>query len=181
MLHFVHIRHQWLISKSHAKLAQAKTVLITSLAPDLSTEEDLRQFASFVPGGIAKIWIYRDAKTLNKQYKDRLAACKKLEKSECKLMRAATKAWQAQQKLEGKGKSKPKKHSEKGKAVETTSGGDGVPPDGAVSSANGERDVEKGTDTPLYFLDKAGRPTHRLGMIPFIGEKVDTIDWCKAS
>ncbi|CCO29749.1 putative membrane protein C24H6,13 [Rhizoctonia solani AG-1 IB] len=28
-------------------------------------------------------------------------------------------------------------------------------------------------------MDMVPRPTHRLGWIPFVGEKVDTFDWCK--
>jgi hypothetical protein len=28
-------------------------------------------------------------------------------------------------------------------------------------------------------MDMVPRPTHRLGWIPFVGQKVDTFDWCK--
>jgi hypothetical protein len=28
-------------------------------------------------------------------------------------------------------------------------------------------------------MDMVPRPTHRLGWVPFFGQKVDTIDWCK--
>lgn len=92
MLRFVHLRHQFLISKSHSKLAQAKTVLITSLPEDLTTEEDLRTFASFVPGGVAKIWIYRGSPELNEMYNNRRKACRELESAISKLLREATKA-----------------------------------------------------------------------------------------
>ena len=62
MEHFVHMRHQFLISKSHSRLPQARTVLITSVPEELADEDDLRKFASFVPGGIDRVWIYRETK-----------------------------------------------------------------------------------------------------------------------
>ena len=38
--------------------------------------------------------------------------------------------------------------------------------------------AESGSIGPGRFLDDITRPTHRLGWIPFIGQRVDTIDWC---
>jgi hypothetical protein len=62
MLHFVHMRQQFLISKAHSRLAQARTVLITSVPDDVATDHDMRLFASFVPGGVDRIWFFRDTK-----------------------------------------------------------------------------------------------------------------------
>lgn len=62
MEHFIHMRHQFLISKSHSRLPQARTVLITSVPEELANDHDLRTFASFVPGGVDRVWIYRDTK-----------------------------------------------------------------------------------------------------------------------
>lgn len=62
MFHFVHARHQFLISKEHSKLAQARAVLITSVPEELASEHDIRQFASFVPGGVDRVWLLRDTK-----------------------------------------------------------------------------------------------------------------------
>jgi calcium permeable stress-gated cation channel len=62
MHHFVQMRHKFLDSKSHSRLPQARTVLITSVPKELANEKDLRDFASFVPGGVDRIWIYRDTK-----------------------------------------------------------------------------------------------------------------------
>lgn len=62
MMHFIHMRHQFLISKSHSRLPQARTVLITSVPEELANDHDLKTFASFVPGGVDKVWIYRDTK-----------------------------------------------------------------------------------------------------------------------
>jgi hypothetical protein len=72
----VHMRHQFLVSKSHAKLANARTVLITHLPDALATEHALREWASFVPGGIEKAWIYRDTRDLNDLFEEREKACK---------------------------------------------------------------------------------------------------------
>jgi hypothetical protein len=60
MLHFVHTRHQFLVSKEHSRLAQARTVLITNVPEELASEHDLRTFCSFVPGGVDKVWLFRD-------------------------------------------------------------------------------------------------------------------------
>ena len=73
--HFVHVRHQFLISKSHSRLAQARTVLITSVPDEIATEHDLRTFASFVPGGIDNVWILREHSTLNKLFRERQDVC----------------------------------------------------------------------------------------------------------
>ncbi|KDQ59601.1 hypothetical protein JAAARDRAFT_153575 [Jaapia argillacea MUCL 33604] len=167
MLHFVHMRHQFLISKGHSRLAQARTVLITTLPDELANEHDLRLFASFVPGGIHRVWIYRDSKSLNKSFEKRQKACLKLESAESALLRKATKAWNTREKSH-------RKQVKKGRKV---------------------KDVEKVQDLSLFsenlptptpsreFLDDlvpaTERPRHRLGFLGLFGKKVDTIDWCK--
>ncbi|KAF7306002.1 hypothetical protein HMN09_00754700 [Mycena chlorophos] len=93
MLHFLDMRHKFMLSKSHSRLAQAKTVLITSVPPELGNEHDLRLFASFVPGGIDRVWIYRDTTALNKLFNKRQSLCAKLEKAESKVLKHATDAW----------------------------------------------------------------------------------------
>jgi hypothetical protein len=62
MMHFVFMQQRFLISKSHSRLAQARSVLITSVPDDLASEEDMRLFTGFVPGGIDRIWFFRDTK-----------------------------------------------------------------------------------------------------------------------
>ena len=61
-MHFTHMRHEFLISPSHAHLAQARTVPITSIPPDMCLERELRIRASFVPGGVENVWVYRDTR-----------------------------------------------------------------------------------------------------------------------
>jgi calcium permeable stress-gated cation channel len=48
----------------------------------------------------------------------------------------------------------------------------------AAEPARTDADVEAGPVISEYLIKK-DRPTHRLGKIPFIGKKVDTIDWCR--
>jgi hypothetical protein len=160
MLHFVHMRHQFLISKEHSRLAQARTVLITSVPEELANERDLRQFASFVPGGVDRVWIYRDTKALNKLFEERQGACARLEAAESKVLRQAAKAWRKLLANEKKARNKQPKDIEK------------IPPP-----------LTPPAQPTLEFLDSlvppAKRPTHRTGLLGLFGEKVSTIEWCK--
>ncbi|KAF9528530.1 DUF221 family protein [Crepidotus variabilis] len=159
MLIFVHLRHQFLISKSHSRLAQARTVLVLPVPEELANEHDLRTFASFVPGGIDRVWIYRDTKELNKLFERRVDACKKLESAESKILKTATMAWRLREKQHKKTQKRKLKDEEE-------------------------------VDAPLVmpppsreFLDdlvpSIDRPKHKTGLLGLLGEKVDTIDWCK--
>ncbi|KAG5646820.1 hypothetical protein DXG03_002197 [Asterophora parasitica] len=87
------MRHQFLISPSHSRLAQARTVLVTSVPEDLATERALHKFASFVPGGVDRVWILREHAALNDLFKQRQDACITLEAAEASLLATATKAW----------------------------------------------------------------------------------------
>jgi calcium permeable stress-gated cation channel len=48
----------------------------------------------------------------------------------------------------------------------------------AAEPVRTDADVEAGPVTSEYLIKK-DRPTHRLGKIPFIGKKVDTVDWSR--
>lgn len=222
LLIFVHARHQFLVSRSHSHLAQAKTVLITSMPDELCEEKALRQFCSFVPGGINKVWIYRDQPELPTLYNGRLDACQKLETAISKYMRAVMKAWRAHQKAEkAKGKAasdlEAKQNGSYGKKVDeypmtristvgpsllnqplpptprhsgvtpTNKAGEFVLNDGLISNTGASRQSGESRSRLLVpsspesrmAMDLVPRPTHRLGWIPFVGQKVDTFDWCK--
>jgi hypothetical protein len=160
MMHFIHMRHQFLISASHSRLAQARTVLITSVPEELANEHDLRTFASFVPGGVDKVWILRDTTVLNKLFEERRDACSKLEAAEAALLKQASRVWRKRDKIHRKmQKLKPKDE-------ESVNGG-------ALIVPPASRD----------FLDDlvpvTSRPRHRTGFLGLFGTKVDTIDWCK--
>ncbi|KAF7794940.1 hypothetical protein EIP86_006083 [Pleurotus ostreatoroseus] len=92
LAHFATVRQAFLMSRAHSRLAQARTVLITNVPDELCDEKELTRWASFVPGGVQNVWIYRDTTDLNEDYKDRLKLCKKLEKATSKLVRSVIKA-----------------------------------------------------------------------------------------
>ncbi|KAJ7680638.1 DUF221 family protein [Mycena polygramma] len=158
MLHFLDMRHRFLISKSHSRLAQARTVLITNVPDELANEHDLRLFASFVPGGIDRVWIYRDTKNLNDLFSRRQSACGKLEAAEAKVLKHATDAWRfketARQKMQ-----KKKRDEERGdEALEIL--------------------VEPSRELLDELVPLDVRPKHRIGFLGLFGKKVDTIPWC---
>ncbi|KAF5364658.1 hypothetical protein D9758_005530 [Tetrapyrgos nigripes] len=182
MSHFVHMRHQFLLSPSHSAHAQARTVLLTSVPDELANEHDMRQFASFVPGGVDKVWIYRDTKELNRLFEERQDACGKLEAAVASLLKDATAIWRKRAKMWEK-KGKKARKAEKKKAQE-----DGGEKDTVVSVDVDLENQEDGNEMVVpppsrEFLDELvpanKRPTHRTGTLGMFGEKVDTIDWCK--
>ena len=156
---FVHHRHEFLLSSQHSKLAQSKTVLITNVPTELAnSEQDLKEFFSFIPGGIAHVWIYRSCPGLPDLFNERLDTCKKLEVAATDVMELAVKA-----------ASKVKTSPSPSLPLAVHANKD----DQALAAAAEDGNIEAGR-----LLDNITRPTHRLGWIPFIGQRVDTIDWC---
>ncbi|KAF8160922.1 DUF221 family protein [Crassisporium funariophilum] len=161
MLHFVHLRHQFLLSKSHSRLAQARTVLISPVPDELANEHDLRLFASFVPGGIDRVWMYRDTTALNDLFERREDACDKLEAAGAAILKAATLAW--------RNKEKQYRRIQRKKLQDVEH-----------SSSDGKLTVPPASQALLDDLvAPAFRPKHRTGFLGLIGPKVDTINWCK--
>ncbi|KAF7782412.1 hypothetical protein Agabi119p4_1788 [Agaricus bisporus var. burnettii] len=160
MAYFVNLRHQFLISPSHSRLAQARTVLITSVPDELANERDLRSFASFVPGGVDRVWLYRDTRSLNDVFERRQDTCLKLEAAGSSLLVQAVSAWRKKIKHHKKAINRKRKDEE----GLTISNDLAIPP------------------LTRAFLDElvppAKRPHHRTGFLGMIGQKVDTIDWC---
>lgn len=174
LLVFVHLRQKFLLSKYHSKLAQAKTVLITSLPSELTNEADLRQLFAFVPGGIKHIWIYKNVPGLPEAYEERLQFCNKLEGAATSLLQTTIKARSQQEaKAEkagqlagGQAKSKnPLKRLAFPLRVKAN-----------VDDEGFAGDLEK--TGPEKVIKSIHRPKHRLGWIPFHGEEVDTIYYC---
>lgn len=169
LLIFVHLRQQFLLSSSHSKLAQAKTVLITSVPTELATEADLRQLFSFVPGGIKRIWIHKNVPGLPEAYQERMDLCDKLEGAVMELLQTAIKARTQQEEKAGKLPGGYGRNPLKQMAF----------PLRVHANLDDEAcagDLEK--IGPEKVLDTLHRPTHRLGWIPFYGKQVDTIDYC---
>lgn len=154
MRHFVTTRQRHLVDPDHSRTAQANTVLVTGVPRKFLDEAVLAQLFSHLPGGAKAIWLNRDLKDMPDIHDRRLKACNKLESAEKNLLQTATKL-----------------HL-KGKAPNQTETADGKPD----------------PNLPLaeQLVPRDQRPTHRLPPfkflpfgLPFMGEKVDTIDWCK--
>jgi len=160
---FVKLRQQFLLSQSHSRLAQARTVLITSVPDALAKERALRTFASFVPGGVDRVWLFRDTRSLNELFERRQEACAKLEEATTALLKDAISAWRKNVKLH-KTEIKRRKKDEEG--------------------SHGLIELEVPPITK-EFLDElvppANRPHHRTGFLGMVGCKVNTIEWCKVS
>ncbi|TFK74613.1 DUF221-domain-containing protein [Pluteus cervinus] len=156
MQHFTEMRHEFLTSKHHSRLAQARTVLITSVPDELASERELRTWASFVPGGVDRVWLFRETRELNKIFEKRQEICQTLETAESELLKMAVKSWRKKQKASRRRVKDAEKHE--GVAERTN----------APSKALLEE-----------LVPAKSRPRHRTGFLGLIGRKVDTIDWCK--
>lgn len=161
MSNFVQLRHQFLLSPGHSHLAQSRTVLMTSIPQELGNERDMKTFASFVPGGVDKVWLYRDTKRLNVLFERRRDLCEKLEAAESVVLRHAVQAWRKKVRLHHKAQ-RGKVKDEEGNPVQ----------------------LEK-PQPSMELLDELVpakyRPTTRVGFFGMCGTKVDTIRWCTVS
>lgn len=187
LLIFISLRQQFLLDRRHSRLAQARTVLITAVPSELIDEHKLRELFSFVPGGINKIWIYRNVEQLPEVYDERNQLCEQLEsaattllttaiKARSKLEETQEKAWRRTSKAHKGGDSK-EKHRTFPLAVRATVD------DVAFASGLEELGPEK-------LLSSIHRPKHRIktqtGLAGVLslptwlggGRQVDTIDYC---
>ncbi|KAF8326818.1 uncharacterized protein EI90DRAFT_3069169 [Cantharellus anzutake] len=176
MRHFITVRQRHLIDPGHRATPQAKTMLMTGVPPKYLHPLAIRSVFSLLPGGVDKVWVNRDLRDLPDLFDERLDIIAKLESAETTLMHIAAK-------LERKRR--------KGLAKRGTSVADQSPTAGGASalSPGSPKDAEK---QPLSlaerFVPANKRPTHRLKLsflhwlpfsLPFFGEKVDTIQWCR--
>lgn len=175
MAHFINVRQLYLIDHVHSRSAQANTILVSGIPSKYLSEKALGNLYSRFPGGVKKIWINRyvdlscrqvtgqfivcsDLKELPDVYDRRLAASGKLESAETTLLSTATKLRAKALKKQG---------------------------DGAVHPAESTDDTERNLTLAEKLVPRAKRPTHRLPLsfmpfsLPFIGQEVDTIDWCR--
>ncbi|KAG8698963.1 hypothetical protein FRC09_006915 [Ceratobasidium sp. 395] len=166
MRNFAATRHRHLVDPIHSSSAQANTVLITGVPRKFLDEEALAQLFQHVPGGVKKVWLNRDLKELPDIYDRRLAASKKLEKAEFKLVAIANK-------LHRQHNDALAKAAKKGKDITTVKP---VVPD----------DLESSPHLADRLVPRDQRPTHRLPPfkwlpfgLPFMGQKVDTIEWAR--
>ena len=161
MAHFVRVRQHYLVSRAHSSTAQACTILVTGIPPKYLSESALTRLFGHLPGGVRKVWVNRDLGDMPKLYKRRLKVCKKLESAETSLLNKAV-----------------QRNNKKQKTAKA-----GNEEDGIASS----HDPEVARNALVEELvPKKERPSHRLPCftwlpfsIPFVGKKVDTIDWAR--
>ncbi|KAF7334111.1 DUF221-domain-containing protein [Mycena venus] len=153
MIHFLDIRHGFLISKSYSQLSRSRTVLITDVPEELRNEHELRLFTSFIPGGIDRVWIHRETKNMSRMVERRESICNKLETAEVKVLKLATRAWRTEER------------KQRNRDVEQGGSLVNLP---AVSLQ----------DVLQELVPEVARPTHRTGFLGLLGKKVDTILWC---
>ncbi|KAF9787955.1 DUF221-domain-containing protein [Thelephora terrestris] len=154
MAHFVTLRQQYLISKEHATSTQASTILVTGVPRRYLNERALMKLYSYLPGGVRKVWLNRDLKTMPQVYNDRLNACNKLESAETSLLKTAAEIQAKKDK----------------KLAEHTDGSPSIEHDTSLADQLVPRDQRPTHRLPLGFLPFS---------LPLIGKKVDSIDWAK--
>ncbi|KAF8137373.1 hypothetical protein EV363DRAFT_1156392 [Boletus edulis] len=158
MTHFINVRQLHLIDPVHSRSAQANTILVSGIPSKYLSEKAMIQLYSPFPGGVKRVWINRDLKELPTVYDHRLAASGKLESAEKTLLATAAELRAKAMKKQGDNATYP------------------------IESAD---QVEHNLTLAEKLVPRAMRPTHRLpvGFLPFslplIGQKVDTIDWCR--
>jgi hypothetical protein len=156
MRHFTTVRQLHLVNPAHSSSVQANTILVTGIPARHLSEPALRELYSHLPGGVKKVWLNRDLKELPSIYDRRLAACGKLESAETSLLSTAAKL--------------------RRKALKKANG---------AGYASPSADPERNVALAERLVPREKRPSHRLPAgfmpfsLPFIGEKVDTIDWCR--
>jgi hypothetical protein len=161
MAHYVRVRQHYLVSRAHSSTAQACTILVTGIPPKHLSESALTRLFGHLPGGVRKVWVNRDLGDMPELYKRRMKACKKLESAETSLLSNAVKRNNKKQKITKAG------HEENG-----------------IASSN---DPEVARSVPVEELvPRTERPSYRLPpftwfpfSIPFVGKKLDTIDWAR--
>jgi hypothetical protein len=162
MAHYVRVRQHYLVSHAHSSTAQACTILVTGIPPKYLSESALTRLFNHLPGGVRKVWVNRDLGDMPELYKRRLKACKMLESVETSLLNKAIK-------LNSKKEKKTAKASHKDNSFA---------PSGDPEAAR--------TLLVEELVPRKERPTHRLPpftwlpfSIPFVGKKVDTIEWAR--
>jgi hypothetical protein len=163
-IYFINLRNAYLMSPFNAARISARTVLFTDVPADYLQLEKLH---ALFGATIRRAWLTTDCKDLDADVENRDKTALKLEGAEIKLSKQANKRRLKAEKAAQKGKKTPAApQGEKGAAP--------VAPAAAPGA-----DVEAGPVTSEYLIKK-DRPTHRLGKIPFIGKKVDTIEWSRS-
>jgi hypothetical protein len=168
----------------NAARISSRTVLFTDVPADYLKLDKLH---ALFGATIRRAWLTTDCKEVGEDVDKRDKAALKLEGAEIKLSKKANKLRLKAEKKAAKVKAAapPKSDdaaadaappkSEKNATADAAAATDSVP----AAPANSDADIEAGPLVSEYLIKK-DRPTHRLGKIPLIGKKVDTIDWSRS-
>lgn len=152
-IYFINLRRAYLLAPFNAAKISSRTVLFTDVPAELQNHEKL---ATLFGPSLKRSWLSTDCKELTKVVEERDKDAMKLEGAEIKLIKTANNARLKFEKKNEKAMSKKKE------------------PLPAPT-----KDSEAATPGSEWLNPKKDRPTHRLGKIPFIGKKVDTIEWSR--
>ncbi|CAL3971199.1 unnamed protein product [Diplocarpon coronariae] len=148
-IYFINIRHAYLLSPWTAARISSRTVLFTDVPAEYRNQE---QLASLFGGSMKRSWLSTDCEDLTEKVEERDQDAMKLESAEIKLVQTANKRRLKWEKKNDSRKDEP----------------------AAADGADAERAFPG-----ARFMKAADRPRHRLGKVPLIGKKVDTIEWCR--
>ncbi|KAK6579521.1 hypothetical protein PZA11_007757 [Diplocarpon coronariae] len=148
-IYFINIRHAYLLSPWTAARISSRTVLFTDVPAEYRNQE---QLASLFGGSMKRSWLSTDCEDLTEKVEERDQDAMKLESAEIKLVQTANK-----RRLKWEKKNDSRK--------DELAAADGADAERAFPGAR--------------FMKAADRPRHRLGKVPLIGKKVDTIEWCR--
>lgn len=165
-IYYINIRNAYLLSPFNAARISSRTVLFTDVPVEYLKLDKLH---ALFGATIRRAWLTTDCKELDKEVENRDKVAMKLEGAEIKLSKVANKRRLKAEKKANKVKQIEAPKTEKDAAAAEAASA----PGGAVA------DVEAGPSTSEYLIKK-DRPMHRLGKIPLIGKKVDTIDWSRS-
>jgi len=163
---FINLRQAYLVSPLYANRVSSRTVLFTS-TPDeyLNKEAISRLFGEDI---VRNIWIPTNVKDLSDAVDKRDSIAMKLEKAEIALIKKANQARLKQNKHS-------KAEGEELKALRSNSTSQNNRPSHDLEATVDSSKQESWSN----WIEKKDRPSHKLGLLGLIGEKVDTIDWCR--
>jgi hypothetical protein len=167
----INLRNAYLLSPFNAEKISSRTVLFTDVPTEYLNVEKLQELFG---AAFRRAWLATDCSELDDDVENRDKAAMKLEAAEIKLCKKANKLRIKEEKKAAKEKKKSEKKAKKGSEE---------PEKKALSEkrepSHEDTDIEAAPVASRYLIQK-DRPTHRLGKIPLIGKKVDTIDWSRS-
>ncbi|TQS37731.1 hypothetical protein Golomagni_01784 [Golovinomyces magnicellulatus] len=149
---YVNLRQAFLLSPSYASKISSRTVLFTSVPTKYRDEALLRRIYG---SSVKRVWLTKDTANVDELVDERDKVALQLEAAEIKLIKTAN--------------SERLRLNKKTKNQSAPTNVDTNAPEG---------NVEAGSLSARWVPEKK-RPTHKLGLFGLLGQKVDTISWCR--